>query len=1082
VTTSLNERIAQLGPAQRELLERRLDAPPAVEVPLTPSSSGSAVPVSPTQKSMWFVHHLDPAAPVFNNTHALRIRGPLDVAALEQALTDLVRRHEILRTNYQLVDGELMQFVGSPPDSVLEVRDAPGYSGDFSGDLRRTLEVEGSRPFDLEHDVLYRAVLHRLADDDHILTRTTHHIAFDRWSAAIANREINELYAARLTGRHPDLPELGIQYADYARWQLENLSADTTEARLRFFTSHIAGAPDSLELPADHPRTRPHGAAATLARQIPAELAARLRVVGRELGATPFMVLLASFGLLMGRYTRSDQMLVGIPVASRSRPELTDLIGPFINTVVLRLDLRGEPSFKELVERVRRTSLNMIAHQDLPFDELVRAVAPDRVASRTPLFSMMFDYLNTPHAKLALENTDIEPVQLDAGTAAHDLILFIEDQPTGISGRWEYRADLFDRATIGGLAGAYDTMVERLVTDPEARIEDIGMLDAAGEQRVRSISSGPTHPTTSNIFAAIEDMRSLTPGTVAVAGGGKTYTYDQLAVAARQIAAGLQEAGVQPGDAVALLIDRSVDLVASFLGVMMVGGAALLLDRDQPHPRLSEMLRTAAPSVVLSNDTGDGLKADEFRFVTVESLSFGDGPETATMTPHVSLGANDPAYVVFTSGSTGAPKGVVVGHGSLDNFVAAAVSLYDLGPADRILQFASPGFDTFVEEVLPALSVGATVVMRPEELFASFTAFERFVEDEAITVLDLPTAWWHSWVADMTGSGRRPPSTLRLVIVGGEPAMADIWRDWTRLAGDVRWINSYGPSEGTVVVSTFEPTADYRPTSRVMPLGRPIPNTSLLVVDPAGQPTPPRVPGEIRIEGDAVALGYVGADGDQSGFVTDEALGRRGYRTGDLARQLPDGTLEFLGRLDSQVKVRGTRVEPAEVEAALRKLPDIVEAVVVTDRESHSGLVGHVVVRSGLDPSLIRQQLAERLPEPMIPGKWRVHGAIPLTPGGKHDRLLLEALEVERATAQDGGIVGPRSESEAKLLEIWEAVLGRSDISMTDSFFDLGGHSLLGVKMISRISSVHGVELPLRAIFETPTIESMAKVLETAHA
>jgi aspartate racemase len=453
------------------------------------------------------------------------------------------------------------------------------------------------------------------------------------------------------------------------------------------------------------------------------------------------------------------------------------------------------------------------------------------------------------------------------------------------------------------------------------------------------------------------------------------------------------------------------------------------------------------------------------------------------MTPHVSLGATDPAYIVFTSGSTGAPKGVVVGHGSLDNFVAAAVSLYDLAPADRILQFASPGFDTFVEEVLPALSAGATVVMRPEDLFASFTTFERFVEDEAITVLDLPTAWWHSWVADMTGSGRRLPSSLRLVIVGGEPAMADVWRDWTRLAGDVRWINSYGPSEGTVVVSTFEPTADYRPTSRVMPIGRPISNTSLLVVDPAGQPVPPRVPGEIFIEGDAVALGYVGVDEEQSGFVTDEGLGRRGYGTGDLARQLPDGTLEFLGRLDSQVKVRGTRVEPAEVEAALRKLPDIVEAVVVPDRESHSGLVGHVVVKNGgLDPTLIRQQLAERLPEPMIPGKWRMHGAIPLTPGGKHDRRLLERLEVERAPAGDGALVGPRSESEAKLLEIWEAVLGRSDISMTDSFFDLGGHSLLGVKMISRISSVHGVELPLRAIFETPTIESMAKILETADA
>jgi amino acid adenylation domain-containing protein len=1077
VISTFTERIAQLGPAQRELLERRLEAPPGVEVPLISGNGASALPVSPTQKSMWFVHHLDPASPVFNNTHALRIRGPLDVAALEQALTDLVRRHEILRTNYRLVDGELTQFVRKPPDSVLEVRDTPGQSGDLSDGLRRTLEVEGARPFDLEHDVLYRAVLHSLADDDHILTRTTHHIAFDRWSAAIANLEINEMYEARLNGLEPKLPELPVQYADYARWQLENLSADTDEARLRFFTSHIAGAPDSLELPTDHPRTRPHGAAATLTRQMPDELAARLRVVGRELGATPFMVLLASFGVLMGRYTRSDQMLVGIPVASRSRPELTDLIGPFINTVVLRLDLRGEPSFKELVERVRRTSLNMIAHQDLPFDELVRAVAPDRVASRTPLFSMMFDYLNTPHAELALKNTEIEPIELDAGTAAHDLILFIEDQPAGIASRWEYRADLFDRATVGGLSGAFDTMVERLVTDPAARVDDIGMLNAADEQRVRSISTGPANPKPASIFAAIEETRSRTPGAIAVAGGGKTHTYDQLAIVARRIAAGLLANGVRPGDAVALLLDRSADLVAAFLGVMMAGGAALLLDRDQPRPRLMEMLRTAAPALVLGNDPVDGLDESEFRLVTVESL-LRDREPVATAND-VPLAGTDPAYIIFTSGSTGAPKGVVVGHGSLDNFVAAAVSLYDLGPADRILQFASAGFDTFVEEVLPALSTGATVVMRPKELFASFTAFEQFVEDEAITVLDLPTAWWHSWVADMTDNGRRPPATLRLVIVGGEPAMTDVWRDWTRLAGDVRWINSYGPSEGTVVVSTFEPGSGYRPTGRFMPIGRAIANTSLLVVDPVGQPLPPRVPGEILIEGAAVALGYSDDDSDDSGFATDEASGRRIYRTGDVARQLPDGTLEFLGRLDSQIKVRGTRVEPAEVEAALRELPDIVEAVVVSDRERDSGLVGHVVVRGGgLDPSLIRQKLAERLPESMIPGKWRLHTAIPLTPGGKQDRALLGRLEVERSVSGNGAVVSPRSESEAKLLEIWEAVLGRSDISMSDSFFDVGGHSLLGMKMISRISSMHGVDLPLRVIFETPTIESMAKILE----
>lgn len=1085
MTAPLAGRIAQLGPSQRELLERRLQTPPSISAPLVPQRRASALPVSPTQKSMWFVHNLDPTASVFNNAHALRVRGQIDVAALDWALTNLVRRHEVLRTTYRLVDGDLLQFVNKAPESVMVVRDAIGQQGEVSGELRRALEAEGSRPFDLKEDVLYRAVLYELADDDYILIRTTHHIAFDRWSAAIANREINELYSARLSGREPRLPELPVQFPDYANWLLDTLSADTSETRLRFFTSHIAGAPDSLELPGDHPRTTPHGAAATLARGMPDELTANIRSISRELGATPFMVLLASFGVMMWKYTRSDEILVGVPVASRSRPELTDLIGPFINTVVLRLDLRGQPSFKELVERVRRTSLNMIAHQDLPFDELVRAVAPDRDVTRTPLFSIMFDYLNTPHASLALENTEIEPVPLDSATSAHDLTLFVEDHSTAINCRWEYRADRFDRATVGGLTAAYETMVARLVSDPTVNIADIGMLDAPGEQRIRSIGAGPTTGSPPpDIFAALEETRLRTPEATAVEAADNACSYDELAAKAREISTGLQARGVQPGDPVGLLLDRSVDLVAAFLGVMMTGAAALLLDREQPLPRLLEMLRSAQPAAVLTDTLADEL--DGFGTVTIESLvrTVGPGSTETGFTLLKPAQASDPAYIVFTSGSTGAPKGVVVGHGALANFVASAVSAYDLGAEDRVLQFASPGFDTVVEELLPALSVGASVVMRPDELFSSFVAFEKFVEDEAITVLDLPTAWWHSWVSDMTDSGRRPHSGLRLVIVGGEPAMADVWRAWTRLAGDIRWINSYGPSEATVVVSTFEPTADYRATSRVMPLGRPISNTSILVVDASGLPLPPRAPGEILIEGDAVALGYIGGDEEQSGFSSGGAGGSRSYRTGDLGRQLPDGTLEFVGRLDSQVKVRGTRVEPAEVEAALRELPDVLEAAVVRARHHESGgLVGHMVVRGArLDPSHIRKQLAERLPEAMIPGQWRMHESIPLTPGGKYDRRLLERMEIERAAAANGDMVGPRSESEARLLEIWEAVLDRSEISMTDSFFDLGGHSLLGVKMISRISSVLEVELPLRAIFETPTIESMAKTLEQSNA
>lgn len=1078
MTVSFTERIARLGPAQRDLLERRLDKPPVAEKPPVRSEQGGTYPASPTQKSMWFVHNLDPASPVFNNGNAVRIRGPLDVDALSAALTELIRRHQVLRTTYRLVDGELMQSVRGTPYSVLEVREAEAQGDELSAELRREIDAEASRPFDLETSLMYRAVLYRLDEDDHILVRSAHHIAFDRWSVALANREISELYQARVTGREPALTDLPIQYADFARWQLDNLAADKAGTRLRFFTSHIAGVPDYLEIPTEHPRPGAHGPAGTLRSRMPDELSSRVRKTAREMGATPFMLLLAAYGVLMGRYARSDQLLVGVPVALRTEPELTAMIGPFINTVVLRLDLRGKPTFAELVERVRRASLNMIAHQDLPFDELVREVAPDRLATRTPLFQIMFDYLNTPHSELALDGLELEAIPLEPASTAHDITLYIEDQPSGIGSRWEYRADLFDRATIGAIAGAYDSLLRRIVADPAKPIDDHGMLEPSDEERVRSMSSGPIVEIGGNVLDMVEAQRSRTPDAVAVESADASCTYDQLASKAIQIAFELGERGLQQGQRVALRVDRSVDFVAAFLGVMMSGCVPVLLDREQPGVRLAEMLEIAEPTLVLV--VAEGLvEAGGTPAVTVADLLAASPPDSPGFTPRVPLGETEPAYVVFTSGSTGRPKGVVVGHRSLANFVAAACSTYDLRPEDRVLQFASTGFDTLVEEVLPALAIGATVVLRPTELFARFDAFERFTEDHRITVLDLPTAWWHAWVEDLDGSTRLPPSGLRTVIVGGEAARSDLWRAWTRMSGDIRWVNSYGPSEGTVVVSTFEPTSAYRPMRQIMPIGRPIQNTTLLVTDSIGHTVPPRMTGELVIEGAAVALGYLG-DGEATAVFEKTGTGERRYRTGDRARLMPDGTLEFVGRVDSQVKVRGTRVEPAEVERALLDHPDITEASVVHDEES--GLVGHVVFAGpGADLARIRGHLAARLPEPMIPTRWRVHDALPRTPGGKVDRRLLEGREVQ-PVPEGNGRVAPRSDLEDRLVGIWESLLGTSDISVTDSFFDLGGHSLLGVKMLSHVSSTFGVDLPLRVIFETPTIESMARFLEEAHA
>lgn len=1074
MTGTLLERLAQLGPAQRELVEQRLGRPPVVATPLTANGRSGPSPASPTQRSMWFVHHLDPTSPVLNNGSAVRIRGPLDVDALSAALAELVGRHEILRTTYRFVGGELVQSVQPAPGTVLELVKVRTPDSER---LHRELEAEASRPFDLERDLMYRAVLYELADAHHILLRSSHHIAFDRWSLALANREIGESYAARLAGRTPELPHLPIQYQDFARWQVEKLSSDPADTRLRFFTAHVAGVPAYLELPIDRPRTTALGAAATLSERMSDELTQRVRRVAREMGATPFMVLLAAFGVLIGRFTRADQFLVGVPVALRTEPKVADLVGPFINTVAMRLDLRGDPTFRDLVERVRRASLGVIAHQDLPFDELVRTVAPDRVATRTPLFQVMFDYLNTPHAELTLgDDLALEPIHLEAASSPHDLTLYVEDRPSSIRTRWEHRSDLFDRGTIGALAGAYDFLVERLGADPASRVADIGLLDPSHEVSVRSMGAGPTVDVRStHVLAELEAQRASTPRAVAVEAAGAEHSFDELAAMARQVAVMLRDRGLGPADPVGVLLDRTPRLIAGLLGVMMAGGTAILLDPDQPPRRLSQMIRTVEPVLLLTDDHRD-VAPPGVPVVTLGPL-LGVAPGSAeSFAPLVPIDSGQPAYAVFTSGSTGRPKCVVVGHGSLANFVGEARSAYELGPSDRVLQFASPGFDTFLEEIFPILSVGGTVVMRPTALFPSFEAFERFVEDQRISVLDLPTAWWHAWVDDLAGSDRSLSACLRVVIVGGEAARSDVWTAWTKIAGDVRWVNSYGPSEATVVVSTYEPPPGYRPSTPTMPIGRPIRNTSLVVVDADGHVVPPRVRGELVIEGAAVALGYLGED-QGSGFEDHGTSGRR-YRTGDLARLLPDGNLLFEGRIDRQIKVRGTRVEPAEVEAALRAHPQIREAVVVPDPTS--GLVGHVVLREvGLEPSQIRAHLSESLPEPIIPGTWRFHESLPVTPGGKFDRRQLERLDDRPPTGHVDRVM-PHTEMEITLAEIWAAVLDVQDISVTDSFFDLGGHSLLGVKLMSQISSQLGTQLPLRMIFDAPTIESMARALTDA--
>lgn len=1076
---NLTERIAGMSPAHRELLERTLAQHSPEARPIEKQAGGSGrAPASAAQRSQWFVHHLDPGNLAFNKTDVVQIDGELDVVALREAMRALVERHEPLRTTYRLEEGHLVQVVGPPPKDVLAIEE---WQGPFEGigrhELLDTIRRSAAVPFDLGVDLMYRAKLYVVSPTEHLLTRTTHHVAFDKWSAAIANRELSELYAAYRTGRAPNLDDLPIRYRDYAVWQRSILSEAAVGAHLDFYTAHLSGAPFVIDLPSDRSRpARVSHDAATLDHPLSAEVAERVRGVARAMGATPFMVLLAVFGLLLARWIREDQLLVGIPLAGRNSAELQRLVGVFINTGVIRIDTRGTPSFGDLVRRIRTATLGIVAHQDLPFDELVREMAPTRPGNQTPLFQIMFDYINTPSDEVRLSGTELHPVDIGDEGAVYDLTLFVHDRSGKLSMKWEYRTDLFDRPTIASLAGAFSVLLHESLNAPERPAVELSLIAPEARNRLEVLGSGPRRPVGSHsVVDLVLPIAEERPEAVAVHWQGGQMSYRNLERRIHQIASRLSREGLTVGSRVGVMTGRHPEFAAALLGVMAGGAAAVLLDPDQPDIRLERMVETAEVEALVVA----GAPRDDFGVelvIDIEQIEL----DQAESTELPVLDPGDPAYVVFTSGSTGTPKGVVISHGSLVNFVVDCVDRYEIERTDRVLQFASIGFDTVLEETLPCLAAGASIVVAPHDRYPTFEAFARHVETSQVSVLDLPTAWWHAWVDEMSAYGGTLPETVRLVIVGGEAASVAHWEAWRRLAPpDVRWVNTYGPAEASIVIAAFEPPSEWQPsTSDVIPIGYPIANTDLSIVDAAGVPLPPRMVGELVVSGVPVGLGYLGSP-DVDRFTT--ADGVVSYRTGDLARMLPNGIIEFVGRIDAQVKIRGSRVEPGEVEAVLRTHPSVYEAAVVARNGGGAIELAAHLVTDGTDVDDIIRHATLRLPSSLVPSSWTLHDRLPTTLAGKVDRRRLASLVPEPLAPVVAD--SPMSEVEERVAAVFESVLDTAaTVGPHDNFFDLGGHSLLGVRLISRLSDAFGAELPLRSLFDAGTVRSMAKLLEGAAA
>ncbi len=1078
--TDLGDRIAHLPPEKRALLEHQLQrraAAAADEQAIPARGATGASPLSFGQERLWFLHHLEHDAAIYNIALAARMSEAPNVAALRRALDALVERHPILRTVFATVDGRPVQVVAEPCSTALalvDLSDRP--SAEREGAAQQFIADEARRPFDLERGPLLRSTLIRLDDREHVFLVTMHHIVSDGWSLGILHRELTELYLAFSAGHEPALAPLPVQYADFAAWQREWLQGERLEALLGYWRTQLAGAPLVVELPADRPRPRtPTYRGAGVGMLWSPELARGLTALSQREGVTLFMTLLAAFGVLLHRYTGLDDLLIGSPIAGRNRREVEGLIGFFVNTLALRVDLRGDPTFRELLRRVRETTLGAYAHQDLPFEKLVEALQPERDRSRQPVVQVMFAFQNLPEE--AAVRTHLLRSGVDTGTAKFDLTLYITETLQGLEGWFEYSTDLFDPDTIQRLAGHFTTLVEGLVADPDSSLSRCPLLTAAERQQVVidwNDTAAP-FPADRGIDELFQAQVEQTPDRTAVVWGDERWSYRTLNARANQLAHYLQRRGLGPDVLVGLRLERSPELVVALLGILKAGGAYLPLDLAYPPARQAFMLRDGAAPVLITTSALRSEVLDYHGEVICLDRDEAAIAAESTENPHGGASGDHLAYVIYTSGSTGEPKGVAVPHRAVNRLVVNT-DYVQLGPADVVAQVSNASFDAATFEIWGALLNGARLVILDKEVVLSARELRAAIERHGIGTMFLTTALFNQLVAEEPAVF----AGLEQLLVGGE-ALDPVWIRAALQAGPPRrLLNAYGPTETTTFAATYH--VEHVPTdATTIPIGRPIANTRLYVLDRHLTPCPIGVPGELYIGGPGVARGYLHRPAlTAEKFVPDPfGVERNGclYRTGDRVRLLHDGNIEFLGRIDQQVKLRGFRIELGEIEAVLCQHPGVQQAVVVVHESAEAGkrLVAYVVPH---DPAAaiveaLPQFLRQELPAYMVPAVFTPLAALPLNANGKLDRAALPPPGHVGAPER-GTNARPRTEVQARLTRIWQALLGVPAVRVDDDFFDLGGHSLLVMRLLTEIEKEFGQRPPLSTIFPQATIEGLA--------
>jgi amino acid adenylation domain-containing protein/non-ribosomal peptide synthase protein (TIGR01720 family) len=1076
MTPEIKQEIGTRKPEILAFLRSAITPSKTFESVISPVARSEDLPLSFAQQRMWFIYQMDQQNSAYNEALTIRLTGRLNIDILEQTINAIIQRHESLRTTFPMVEGKPIQKIApflKIKLLVVNLKDIPQEQID-----KRIIE-ELQKPFDLTQAPLLRCTLFDLGYENYILVNVFHHIIIDGWSKGILFKELSEFYQAFLSNSTVDLPELTIQYADFAVWQRQWLQGEILENQLNYWKKQLTAAPLLLELPTDKPRpANPNFRGHSISFQINSELTEKLKLLSQKSGATLFMTLLAALNTLLFRYSGQDDILIGTPTANRNRQEIEPLIGFFVNTLVLRNSLEGNPAFSGLLQQARNVVLEAYANQDVPFEQVVDGLEIERSLSYNPLFQVMFALQNAPLNSLELPHLKAQYLAVKHQRIKFDLSLILEEieteQGSYLEGFWEYDSHLFTVERITRMVGHFQTLLKGIVANPQQTVRELPLLTESEKQQLLEDwnQTQQDYPQNLCIHQLFEAWVEQTPDAIALIFKGEQLTYRELNSKANQLANYLQTLGVKPETLVGICIEPSLEMIVGILGILKAAGAYVPIDPTYPSERIAYMLDDSQLAVLLTQEKlVTSLPQHQAQVICLDS----DWKEISTeskSSPITSLTPENLAYVIYTSGSTGKPKGVLVAHRGLCNLSQAQIKLFDVQPDSCVLQFASISFDASIWEIVMALCAGARLYLGTREELQPGQPLLQLLQEQEITHLTLvPSA--------LTALSSENLPALQNIIVAGEPCPPSLVIQW---ASGRRFFNAYGPTESTVCATVAQCFEDMD----VLPIGRPIANTKIYILDRYLQPVPIGVPGELHLASVGLAKGYLNRpELTDSKFIANpfsQKLSDRLYKTGDLVRYGNDGQIEFVGRIDDQVKIRGFRIELGEIESVLNQHPQVKDAIVIVkeDELKTKRLYGYFIPKTeALTFQELRQFIQDRLPDYMIPAFLIPLESFPLTPNGKVDRRALPLPKINPNELEN--YATPSTKNEQILAQIWQEVLGLKTISINDNFFELGGDSILAIQIIAKANQ-EGLEITPKQLFGYQTIAQLAILAETTAA